>query len=326
MLDPHIAGCQATSIKVGAFPSQVFRVALAYDEGHAGVASVILKAIAPTWPGDPHGPDREPFFYAELRQRLGLAGPHVYHVGLDPETQVRLIIMEDLSPRYSFPPPTHVWTNEEARCMLRAYARLHARGRACLPRDHQRDRLMPRWEARFDDERLPAMAADLAAWGLWPSLPRLGELLERTRARVAKLGGYAVTLLHNDIYPPNAGLPPDLSQEAALIDWGMLSWGWAELDLAYIFIQPFRAGRAIDRRAALGAYWAQREALEGERWPLEQQLDIQGVADAVLALALVPVAHSRATAPFPQGSAPATYWAAMHGVLAERLAELCQAL
>jgi aminoglycoside phosphotransferase (APT) family kinase protein len=134
------------------------------------------------------------------------------------------------------------------------------------------------------------------------------------------------TVLHNDVYPGNVGLPYDPGGEAALVDWEMVGWGMAELDLAFMFTQPYRSARQIDRTAALDYYWDQRQRLEGRVPGAEERQARQRHADALWALSLVPRAQEVARSPFPPGSAPADYWDAMYGVLYERLADLCSDL
>ena len=91
----------------------------------------------------------------------------------------------------------------------------------------------------------------------------------------------------------------------------------AELDLAFMFTQPFRSERNIDKQAALNYYWDQRHALDGGRPLASERQAAQAHADALWALSLIPVAHKVATHPHPPGSAPALYWNSMHTVVTE---------
>lgn len=324
VIDPHISGFTNSTIKVGASPSSVRRVTLRYRAGYVGVPSVIIKHIAPEWPNDPHGAERECRFYTDILPRLGIRSVHVYHTGIDPETGYRIIVMEDLAAGHVFHPPAHIWTPDEMRCLLRTYARLHAQGRDCLPAEEQRWWMMTRHETRWDAEAVLTMIDDLVAQGIWSPLPRIHLLVERTLAGMQQYADYQVTLLHNDVYPPNIALPHDLHGTAILIDWEMVGWGLAELDLAYLFMQPFGSAHRVNRAEALDYYWAHRQMLEGRSMPARERAEIQRYADAVLALSLVPVAHRVAAAPFPAGSAPRAYWDAMFGVLHARLKELCE--
>ncbi len=325
VVDPQINGFEDSLVKISASPSTVHRVALAYSRGHPGVRTVIVKSIAPVWPNDPHGPDREPCFYTKLLPCLDLKYPQVYDVGVEPTSHHRLIVMEDMAASYRFPPPVHRWTPDEAKCMVQAYARLHVRGCPCLPPEAERDWMwrMALYERAWEPESLAHMVDDLVAQRNWPPLPRVEKLIEGTLANLAHFDRYPATLLHNDVYPPNVALPLDLDDEAIILDWEMAGWGLAELDLAFMFLQPFRSAQQLDRGETLAAYWAQRQAMEGTCPPYEERQAVQNHADALWALSLIPVAHRVAARPHPAGSAPHIYWESMYGVLHERLADLC---
>lgn len=321
-ISPRIMDLAVSVIQNGPSPSIVYRVSLRYGEAHSALSSVVVKAIQPDWPNDPCGADREYTFYTRFLPYLDLKRLALYYAGTDADTRYRVLVMQDLLPDYRFPPTTHLWSDAEARCLLRAYARLHTHGRALLPPPGERDWLLPRYEARLENERIPDMAEELRRMGIWPALPGLTRLIEQTRASMRRFDGQADTLLHNDVYPPNVALPADLNDEAILVDWGMLSWGLAELDMAYLFMQPFRATRLINRAAALAYYWEQRQRA-GEEIPSPQERAArQRHADAVLALALTPMAYQRAIQPFPVDSVPWRYWNSMHSVLSERLLDL----
>jgi hypothetical protein len=208
--------------------------------------------------------------------------------------------------------------------VLRTYARFHVAGRAALPDD--RAWLLPRYEARVRTTDVLAQADELRRWGVWGPLPRLPQLVARTLDGIRRLESHPVTLLHNDVSPANVGLPRDLRGSGVLVDWEMLGWGLPELDLAYMFTQPFRSAEGLDRTRMLDYYWDRRQALEGTIPPPAQRRWRQRHADAVLALWLVPVAHRVAAHPFPAGSAPRRYWRSMFGVLYERLGALCRDL
>jgi len=323
VVSPHIVGFRNHIIKAGIKPTRIRQVALEYQEGHLGVPSVIVKDIAPHWPDDPDAIDREQRFYRQLHPHLGFQDLHIYYTGVDLETQHRVIVMQDLSAGYRFPSPRHRWTWDEICCALRAYAHLHVRGRDCLPSTQERGWMFNVQEIRWSPQDLLRMADELAAWGVWGSLPHLKRLVAQTLADAQHLADYPVTVIHNDVYPPNVALPFDLNQEAVLIDWEMVGWGIAELDLAYMFMLPFRSTQNIRRQEALDYYWTQRAMLEGQRPPAQETLAVQRHADAVWSLYLIPVAHRVANKPYPPGSGPRAYWDAMFGVLYERLEELC---
>jgi hypothetical protein len=323
----QVASFTIKRIKTGAAPATVYRVILKYAGGDPGARSLILKAIAPDWPDDPLGADRERWFYSRVWPELGLRRPRLYYNDVDPETCYRIIVMEDLAGDYRFPPPTHHWSPEEMRCLLRAYAWLHARGQACLPGPDQRAWLwqMALQRRTWRAEEIVELIDGLVRQDIWARLPGVNQLVGRTLAEQATFGGRSATLLHNDVYPPNIALPHNLNGEAILLDWEMLGWGMAELDLAFMFMQPFRSAAYIDRMDALDYYWDQRRALEGSSPASDERWASQRHADALWAFSLVPVAHHVATErPYRSGSAPGAYWDAMFGVLRERLTQLCE--
>lgn len=213
------------------------------------------------------------------------------------------------------------------RCMLRAYARLHSLGRNCLPPEDQRSWM---WrpallERDWHAEELLELFQALVDRGVWSPLAGIEQLIEQTLVDASSLEPYPLTLLHNDVFPPNVGLPkgaPD-QPEAILLDWEMVGWGLAELDLAFMFMQPYRSARRVRREEALDYYWEQRRAIEGNLPSLDQRQRMQRHADALWALSLIPVAHRVASRPFPAGTEPARYWDSMFAVLYDRLSDLC---
>lgn len=326
VVDPHIKSFRHTAVKTGAGPSTVFRITLEYPPCRQGLNSVILKSTAPAWPNDPHGADREALVYSALLPNLDIPRLRVYYVGVEPNTGCRQMIMEDISDRYRFPSPAHRWTREEMRCMLRTYARLHVVGRDCLPAAADRTWLyqMALQQRNWSPEELVAKVDALVERGIWSPLAGVERLVERTLAGIASFVGGPTTLLHNDVYPPNVAIPRNLADDALLVDWEMAGYGPAELDLAFIFLQPFRSALHLDRAEVLNYYWARRSGLEGVPRSADEQEAMQRSADAVWALSLVPVACSVAAKPYPSGSAPAAYWDAMFGVLYDRLRTLCR--
>jgi hypothetical protein len=327
-VDPRIGGFEHSLIKTSASPSTVHRVVLTYPQDHPGVRSVILKSIAAVWPNDSEGSCREVRFYNQVLPCLDLEHPKIYYAGLDPESDLRLILMEDLAASHRFPPPVHRWTPDEAEYMVRAYAQLHVRGEHCIPPEAERGWMwrMALHEQDWEPEALASMVHDLVAQGIWAPVPRLEALIKHTLANLPHFAGCPATLLHNDVYPPNVALPFDPQGKAILFDWEMAGWGLAQLDLAFMFLQPFRSAQHLQRSEVLASYWAQRQALEGGQPPFGERQAIQNHADALWALSLIPVAHSVAAKPHPARSAPQIYWESMFGVLYERLVDLGEKL
>ena len=325
-VSPHVKRYTSTKIKNSATPAAVYRLTVAYNGSSNGTytakpCTLILKRICPHWLDDPGFSDREARFYACLLPRLDIPHPHIYYTGLDPDTQDRLILMEDLT-GYHLPPPTRPWTQAEGHCLARAYARLHADKGRVLPPEDERGWLMARHESRLEPGRISNMVSDLVQQNVWEPIPCLESLLARTVDAARTFTQLPATLLHNDVYPPNVALPLDLDGDAILLDWEMASWGRAEMDLAFMFLQPYRAHKLLDRARVLDTYWAARHALEGEIPACEERETRQFYADAVWGFWLVPVAHRMAAHPFPPGSVVDTYWKSMFGVLQDHLQRL----
>lgn len=324
VIHPEISGYALRTIKTSAPPAKVAAVSL-YSRSNREVACrLIAKIISPDWPDDPLGQDRERFFYQRVFPRLGFEHPRVYYAGFNPGTRQRLIVMEDVSSRYRFPHPDYQWKLEEVFCFLRSYACLHARGREILATIDDRAWLLAYHRQPLGCEQIEASAHYLVSQGIWDRLPGLERLIQRTQEQLSVFSRYPATLIHNDLYPPNIGLPRNLADPAVLIDWDMAAWGWAEIDLAYLFMQPFCSTSQIDRQATLDYYWEQRLALEGCIPPHDERRSLQNFADSLFALAEVLVAGKVARSPYPPGSAPGAYWAAMYAVLYQRLVELCE--
>jgi Ser/Thr protein kinase RdoA (MazF antagonist) len=247
---------------------------------------------------------------------------------MDSDTGQRIIVMEDLAPGYWFPPPAHEWTQDEIRRIASAYARLHVQGHACLPSPAERFWMWrpTLYEREWDAEEILGKIQTLVGQEIWPPVKRIERLVAQTLADLQHFGAYPVTLLHNDVYPPNAALPIDPSNPVMILDWEMAGWGLAELDLAFMFMQPFHSTRRIDRGQTLAHYWAQRQALEGKCPPADERQAVQGHAEAVWALSLAATGYRVAADPFPSDSAAAAYWNSMFGVLYEHLIALCERL
>lgn len=321
---PALDDCAVREIKSGR-RSRVYRVTLLADGSHTLPNSVIVKVITGPWLDDPPGPERELRLYREYRPILDLRLPRFYHGHTIPETHTTVLVLEDLAPSHRFPDPQYIWTPEEAAALLRAYARLHATGEGVLPSPNRRQWLRRPWHAGLQAGALHRDVADLIAMGVWQPLPGLDALIEETVAAISDFLAHRATLLHNDLYPPNVALPNTSGDPAIILDWEMASWGPGEIDLAYFFLQPYRSGRRIPRDEALAIYWDARRRQASAIPPARERDRRQHHADAVMALALVPVARHVAEHPYPTGSAPRAYWNAMFGVLEARLAGLADA-
>jgi hypothetical protein len=280
-------------------------------------STLIAKIIQPDWTHDPDGPDREASFYAEIQPRLNFPRPHVYFTGCDPATRERVILLEDLQ-GYATRPRAHAWTPAEAACFIKTYANLHTAG----SNGFNHPWLFPITADGLPSPGLLTLAGDLGSKGIWSPPPSLGRLIEWVLAAAPEMSRLPHTILHNDVYPPNIALPHDLSGEAVLLDWEMAGWGLPEMDLAFMFLQPFRSAASLDRETVLEAYWRERYNLEGHVPPRTARRARQFFADALWGLYLIPVAHRSIHQPFPAGSPPHQYWESMRGVLFEWLERL----
>ncbi len=326
VIHPGLKKITVESIKSSSTPATVYRLRLESD-GRGGPRSLIVKRIDQNWPDDPQGHRREMRFYASLLPKLDMPQPRVYYAGQEPETGQGLVIMADLSHSHYFPQPEHVWKQAEIEQILRTYARLHAAGEAALAAEEDLDWLFDRHEKRLREtaETLPDMVEAMAAGHHLPLLANFETLLAETLRLAAHFADQRPTVLHNDVYPPNCGLATAADGKAVLMDWEMVGYGLAEMDLGFMFLQPYGSHRELDRQAALRCYWAERQRLEGRRPGEEERQLRQWYADALWALWLVPVAHKMVIErPFPPDSPPSVYWRAMIGVLGRRLEDLCR--
>ena len=327
LFGPSLRSVRIEAIKQSATPATVYRLALDSEPAAKLLPNTLIaKRIAPDWRDDVAGHRREIAFYQEWAPRLGTAVPHVFYAGPEPGTDFGIIILEDVAATHRFHASDHVWRSDELRRALRGYARLHVQGAALAGSGPPPGWLFPRYEERVRGRatELPEMIGSLVSAGVCPPLRDVELLIERTLATSEALAGHPVTVLHNDVAPQNIGLRQGAARlpDVCLVDWEMAGWGLPEMDLAYLFMQPFDNTRQVDRTQMLAAYWAERQRLEGGVPPAADRVAVQHHADAVLALWLIPVAYERCRRPFPPGSAPRVYWDRMFAVLGDRLQAL----
>lgn len=323
---PRVSSVAAQTLKHSASPATVYRLVLSGLETDGGPLTVIAKRTAIGWADDDHGPMREALFLRHLIGQVGIPHPRVYFAGPLDCGDGWLTLVEDVAPAYHFHTADHLWTAAELQPILTSYATFHRRGAAALSSQDTWEWLFPPYGARVVNtaSELPGMIEGLTSAGIWQSLPGIGRLVDHT-VRALESADWAETLVHNDVTPANAGLPRQGPGPALLVDWEMVGTGPAELDLAYMFMQPFDNARAVDRRAAQEWYWQRRRLVSGKIPTVAERARNQRLADAVLALWLIPVAHQRLLSPFPPGSTPRLYWDSMSRVLERRLRELCAA-
>ncbi len=310
-------------LKDGPQRAVIDRVRLTFAGGQAEPASLIVKRCPPNSDYPHYRQDRERRFYETLAPELGVCTPRLIFAGADSADGSLFLVLEDLAGTHRFPDHPYRWTPDELRSVLSAYARLHTLSASELPPPSRRDWLLPPAEARWSPEAVAAGHTAAVRHGHWRPLAGLDSLVAWAEAEATSWAGAPVTLLHNDVVPPNVGLPRDPGGALTILDWQDAGWGMAELDLAYLFTQPFDSGRGLERDQALSYYWAERKALEGSiPSPVERRAR-QRFSDAVLALSLVPVAGRAAAQPYPAGTYPARHWESLFGVLYTRLETLC---
>lgn len=319
-VNPSIQQVTAELIKRSSTPANVYRLWLERD-GVQDRRSLVVKRIENGWPEDPAGHKREVGFYRRLLPQLDIPHPHIYYAGPEPGTSAHLVIMEDISATHRFPSPQHIWTQAEIQQILQTYARLHSSGQQCARLNQESDWLMERHEKRLFKTAgdLPGMVEALVTKGIWPKMPGFSSLLERTLREAKLLAEWPITVLHGDVFPPNCSLPFAREDEVILVDWDMVSFGLAEMDLAFMFMQPFNSHRQLNRQETLDYYWNRRQQLDGRRSSQAELEMRQRYADTLWALRLIPVAYQMSLSPFPPDSAPQIYWNSMFGVLGARL-------
>lgn len=337
LLGPTLRSVRADALKHSATPAAVYRLTLDYDRGASfQPPTLIAKRIAPEWDGDVQGYRREFEFYRQWADSLAFALPEVVYAGPEPDSDYGLVLLQDVAATHRFFATDHVWKRQELGRAMRAYAQLHVQGYSIMADCQTPEWLFPRYEERVRAQaaELPRKVANLVEAGVWGEerpFSGIERLVERVVADIQTFANLPVSLLHNDVAPQNIGLrvgrtaangtaaPGAITPDVVLVDWEMVGWGLPEMDLAYIFMQPFGNTRHVDRAEMLNIYWQERQRLEGTLPPLEQRQAVQQYADALFALWLIPVAYERHRHPFPAGSAPRIYWDHMFAVLEERL-------
>ena len=274
ILRAPLARVETTIIKEGYLPSAVYRVQLeSADE--ATPRSVILKCARPPWGDDASRREREYCVYAELVSQIPIRQATRYFSQLGDESNHTHIVMQDLADDYIFYPETHAWTWSEAQAMLRVLAQLHSAGERL--RVSERAYLMPRLCTRWSPSRAREMFADLlnTSW-LHARMIRADSHVDAALNALPRLEHIAanepLTLVHYDIYPPNVAFTRNATQpDAVLIDWAAATADIAEIDLAFLFQQPYKSARLLDWRTALRFYWDERARLTGNAYAWQQR-------------------------------------------------------
>jgi len=317
-LGNSVQGFHAELIKIALGWSRVYRVTL-FGQGHSTRDTVVVKTI------DPHGPstaleaERELRFYEVLHPQLSIPKPEVYFLTTDEASGFHAIVMEDLAPTHHFPTHPYQWKREELKCVLQAYACLHAQQNISL----QHPWLAPRHESLLHFETIPEQVAIVQHAGIWAEVPKLEHLINYARQSKRKYANENTALLHGDTTPANASFPRKLdSHPATLIDWQDVGIGMPEFDLAYLDLQPFESARLIPRRELLDLYWQFRTEIDPNIPTPEERAARQLHADVITALWLTMPASRVALHPYPEGTYPHMHWASQYGIVYNRLRSL----
>jgi thiamine kinase-like enzyme len=276
-LQAPVTAFEATVIKEGFWPTTVYRVRL--ESSNASTPrSLILKCAGPHWQNDPYGAERELNVYTQLLPHIPIRQPALYFAIPGDGQHHTQIAMQDLDDAFVFYPETQAWTWTEAQAIVRTLARLHIAAESlCVT---ERPYLMPPLRQRWTPARAREMFADLlnTSW-LNERLARVASCVDLVLGELPRLEQIAAnepfTLVHYDVYPPNVAFPRDMSQsEAVLIDWALASADIAEIDLAFVFQQPYKSDRLLDWRSALRYYWDEREQLTGDPYVWQERCAI----------------------------------------------------
>jgi hypothetical protein len=114
------------------------------------------------------------------------------------------------------------------------------------------------------------METDWLAARLRPAAMAVERLLDELPELAEAAAVEPLTLVHYDIYPPNIALArSDPAADAVLVDWALATCDIAEIDLAFMFQQPYHSDRRLDWREVLRYYCDERARLTGQayNWP-----------------------------------------------------------
>jgi hypothetical protein len=281
VLQLPVIECQNDLLKEGFWPTSVYRVRLEYANA-AGPRTVILKCARPEWMGDARGAEREVRVYSELLPHIGIPQPKRLLSVNGGETAHSQLVLQDLEPEYIFYPETYQWSPAQGQAILRTLARLHVEG--CRMVQDKPRYLMPptgeRWSVESATEMFRAMSeTPWLAKRLVPAAPLVNVMLADLPTLRRDAADEPKTLVHYDIYPPNIAFSrSDANADAVLIDWALATRDLAEVDLAFLFQQPYQSDARLDWRAALRYYWRARGQLTGESYDWDKRVRVLRLA------------------------------------------------
>jgi len=246
-----------SQIALGESGCLVYRLTL---HGASAILKVSSRALMPDYLrlGHPESHVAEYLFYTELLPLLDIPAPKLL-LGERLADDLNYILLEDVSPHHVIPSLDHEWSTAELLLVVEVYAALHGRAPQALAKHASLAWLKQDPRQEYNPERAHTLLAALYdnAWTraiVAPVFlhPRLEVVLTGLLTALAHM---PPTLLHNDFYPLNIGLPRDATGKAVLMDYQLLGLGPGMLDILNIgFLHPQPHFCSIDRDAVLGHY------------------------------------------------------------------------
>ncbi len=183
--------------------------------------------------------ETEYYFYREFFPALDLPGPEVLENGLFPDGG-NYIFFSDISESFSIPSQTKYLKRAGWEKILRSYAVFHSFCELFFQKQEIPSWLNPPLEEKYCLEEIIATWEELSRHFLTQEIA--GEivfsgaffnLVERVKNEVLEM---KKTILHNDFFPGNIGLPLSGEKRAVILDWQLASSGPAPIDLAQMDI------------------------------------------------------------------------------------------
>ncbi|GEM_PF-1937897 len=184
--------------------------------------------------------DVEFYFYREIFPHLEFPAPIVYEQALLPGGG-NYILLSDISESFNIPSQTKYLKKESWEKILRSFAAFHYYCRTSFGKNGIPDWLNPSLFDKFSPEKTISTLFELARIPNTKKLvedlvnaPGLEKLAEKTQEKTRDIDP---TLVHNDFFPGNIGLPLSKKDKAAILDWQLASSGPAEIDLSQMDLQ-----------------------------------------------------------------------------------------
>lgn len=224
--------------------------------------------------GHPESHIAEYRFYTELLPLLDLPAPKLL-TGKQLADDLNYILLEDVARHHKIPALDHSWTTAEMLLVVEVYATLHGRAQQILAKRPPLAWLKQDPRQDFYPERAHNLLLALYdnAWTrsiVAPVMlhPQLESGLSGLTNALAHL---PLTLLHNDFYPLNIGLPRQAAGRALLMDYQLLGLGPGMLDILNIgFLHPQPRFLGLDKEAVLSHYLHCLAAITGDNTEPEE--------------------------------------------------------